>query len=101
MQNIFTVLENVKFELMNGVNMMKGVFIRRSVPVIFLVILSLVTSVDAATIYADSCSYEDVQSAINDSSKGDLVVVPSRRMCLGQSGFNPQLQRDNSYGSRD
>ena len=36
-----------------------------------------ISSADAATIYASSCSRSDVQAAMNSASTGDTVVVPA------------------------
>lgn len=48
-----------------------------SVSMLFLCNFICVSNANTATINASSCSYSDVQAAINSASNGDTVIVPS------------------------
>src|SRR3989304_7316481 len=50
---------------------------RNIMVIIILTYIFCISDVYAETIYATSCSFGDVQTAVNAASSGDTVVVPA------------------------
>lgn len=55
----------------------------------FVLLLFLIPMINAATINVPSCSYTDVQNAINSANYGDMILVPA-----GTCTWNSQLVID-------
>jgi len=60
------------YRIMNGKTNMLFIF-----EIIFVISCISLHDADAATIFAESCSGSDVQSAINSAIDGDVVIVPA------------------------